>query len=113
MGSFVKLLPFDGKYIFRPQLFDMNQRALSIAEDQMLQGGDGKELIVRKHFSKSEVGTGTGMGVVSLFKLYIAGIYISDVDAERFEHGKNFFDRQPVVFKVFTLLLFPIAPDFR
>jgi hypothetical protein len=33
----VQLFSFDGQYIFGPELFDMDQGALSFAEDQVLE----------------------------------------------------------------------------
>ena len=50
MYSFMENSPFGGQAIFKPQLLDMDKRALPGAEQQMLQGGEHEEVVFAIHF---------------------------------------------------------------
>ena len=49
MSPFVQMPSLGGETIFIPQAFDMNQRALSLTEQQMLQSRDWQEVVFVKH----------------------------------------------------------------
>ena len=93
----VQMSPFDGKHILGPKLFDMDQRALPRAKDQMLQCRDGQELVFAIH----------------LIKLDVSGVHVSDIDSVCFQVAKDLFDFGPVLFESHGLHLFPVAPDFE
>ena len=49
MRAFVKKIAFGGEQIIRPNLLDMNERALPLAEKKMLERGERKQLVFVVH----------------------------------------------------------------
>ena len=49
VGALVQSCAFDGQPVFGPESFDVDQRALSLAKNQVLQRRDRQQLIFGKH----------------------------------------------------------------
>ena len=52
-GAVVQLFAFDREPVVGPELFDMNQSALTLAKNQMLQRRDRQEFVLVEHVRDS------------------------------------------------------------